>query len=430
MQAACDDEIRDALEAIVRAKRSTLIAALTRALGARNLEIIETALQDAFLEAAEGWPATGVPERPDAWLLTVARNRALDYARRQGRAEKRLLDLQQWGSERDDTLGPEAYVRLTHELRDDALRMMFVACHPSNSTESQIALTLRTLCGMDIDEIARALLSDPQAIAKRLVRARQSLRDADVEFDLPDAGELPERLPAVMKVIYLLFNEGYSSLRGSRQIREELCRESIRLGEVLASHELTSSPEVYALLALMLLQASRFEARTDDLGGLLTLADQDRSKWDQELIERGMSYLAMSATGDTLSEYHMQAAIAACHATAKTFTETNWPRIIDCYDTLLDISPTPIAAFNRAVALGLGRSPETGVESLEALSGERALSAYFPYHAALGAFRAQTGDIVGARASFATALGLAGTEPERRFIETRAARLVGPHQRR
>lgn len=423
MQPSVPAGVRQQLDAVIRAKRPALIAALTRAVGPRHLELVETALQDACLEAAEAWPNVGVPERPDAWLITVARNRALDALRRSGRAEKNAPVLQEWESGRESTTSPEAYVHLASELRDDTVRMMFVSCHPCNSLESQVALTLRSLCGMDIDEIARALRSDSQAVAKRLVRARQNLREAGVEFDLPNGRELLERLPAVMKVIYLLFNEGYSSLRGTRQIRRELCEESIRLGEVLASHQRTSGPPVFALLTLMLLQASRFDARTDELGGLLTLADQDRSQWDRSLIERGLQYLALSASGEIVTEYHLQAAIAACHATAKTFDDTDWTRIIGCYESLLTISPSPIVAFNRAVAVGFGHGVEAGLEALAALSGERALADYFPYHVALGEFRVRLGAIDAARTAFSAALRFAGTEPERRFVESRFARL-------
>jgi RNA polymerase sigma factor (sigma-70 family) len=418
-----DDTVRGQLEVIFRAKRSTLIAALTRGLGPRNLDIIEAALQDAFVEAAESWPATGVPQRPDAWLITVARNRALDHARRQGRTERNASALGDWDSARTETAAPVSDVRLAGEIKDEDLRMMFVACHPCNSVESQIALTLRTLCGMEIDEIARALLSDAQAVAKRLVRARQNLRDTGVEFDLPPADDLPQRLPSVMKVIYLLFNEGYSSLRGERQIREELCSESIRLGEILAGHPMTSGPRVDALVALMMLQASRLAARTDEVGALLTLADQDRARWDRALIGRGLRYLHRSASGNHLSEYHMEAAIAACHATAATFADTDWTRVVACYDTLLTVSPTPIAAFNRAVAIGFGGGPEQGLAALDALGGERALKTYFPYHMALGEFEARAERVDAARARLSHALSLAGTEAERTFVRKRIAAL-------
>jgi len=419
------DLVRSELEAVFRAKRAPLIAALTRAFGPRNLEIVENALQDACAEAAYAWRVSGVPQKPDAWLLTVARNRVLDQLRRRARAQRNAGALEAAELARGDDVEAESEVRLAAELPDDQLQMMFVACHPCNTIESQIALTLRTLCGMEIDEIARALLSEPSAIAKRLVRARESVRRARVEFDLPERSALPERLPAVLKVIYLLFNEGYSASRGERPIRHELCREAMRIGELLAEHERTASPKVHALLALMLLQASRLEARTDELGALLTLAEQDRSKWDHVAIERGLQHLARSASGEDVSEYHMEAAIAACHATARTFAETDWERVIGCYDTLLALFPAPIPAFNRAVAIGFGRGAEEGLRALEELSEERTLASYFPYHAALGEFLARVGRREEASSQLNRALTLAGTDAERAFVRKRIGEVAG-----
>jgi RNA polymerase sigma-70 factor (ECF subfamily) len=402
------------VERVFRTQRASLIAAMTRAFGPKNLDVIEATLQDAFVAAAEQWPADGIPDRPDAWILTVAKNRALDDLRRRGTSRANASAVEFHELTRAVTDGPN--VRMPGEIDDDELGMIFVACHPTNSIESQIALTLRTLCGMEIDEIARALLSDPQAVAKRLVRARQALRAAEIELAPPPPAELPARLGSVVKVIYLLFNEGYSSLRGPRHIRDELCREAIRLGEILARHPTTSVPHVHALVALMLLQSSRFTARTDDAGTLLTLEQQDRSAWDRERIARGLRYLERSASGSELSEVHLEAAIAACHATAPTFAETDWRRIIECYDALLAESSSPIAAFNRAVAIGFSRGPEAGLQELRSLRDAPALASYFPYLASLGEFERRAGDVAGARASFARALRAAGTDAERAFV--------------
>jgi RNA polymerase sigma factor (sigma-70 family) len=417
--------IRHELEGVFRRQRPSLLAAMTRALGPRNLDIIEAALQDAFVTAAEEWPATGAPDRPDAWILTAARNRALDYLRRSRTSRVKADDLREQAElVRADDAGTSA--RLKGEIEDDDLQMIFVACHPCNSLESQIALTLRTLCGMDIDEIARALLSDSQAVAKRLVRARQALREAGVELAFPPASEVEGRLASVTKVLYLLFNEGYSSLKGPRQIREELCREAIRLGEVLARHPATALPSVHALVALMLLQSSRLTARTDDAGALLTLEEQDRTAWDLDRITRGLHYLKASATGSELSEYHLEAAIAACHATAASFEETDWPRILASYDLLLAANDSPVIAFNRAVAVGFSRGPEEGLRELRRLRDAPALAAYFPYLAALGEFARRAGDLAYARASLTRALVAAGTDAEREFVSRRIAGL-GAH---
>lgn len=415
-------DVRGQLEGVFRRQRSSLLAAMTRVFGPRNLDVIEAALQDAFVSAADEWPSTGVPQRPDAWILTAARNRAVDYLRRsrtaRGKASALRDEEELWCAAEER---PRARVR--GELDDDDLQMIFVACHPCNSLESQIALTLRTLCGMEVDEIARALLSDPQAIAKRLVRARQALRDADVELAFPPPAEVGRRLVGVTKVLYLLFNEGYSSLKGPRQIREELSREAIRLGEILARHPLTGVPSVRALVAVMLLQSSRFAARTDDAGALLTLEEQDRAQWDRERIGRGLRYLAASATGSELSEYHLEAAIAACHATAPSFAETDWARILECYDALLAASGSPIAAFNRAVAVGFARGPEAGLRELRELGDAPTLANYFPYLAALGELARRAGDFATARASLTRALAAAGTDAERAFISRRLAGL-------
>jgi RNA polymerase sigma-70 factor (ECF subfamily) len=414
-------DVRAQLEKVFRTQRPALVAAMTRAFGPGNLDVIEAALQDAFVAAAAEWPASGAPDRPDAWVLTAARNRALDYLRRSGTSRSKAAAVSEHVEITRDDAGPTAHMR--GEIDDDELAMIFVACHPCNAIESQIALALRTLCGMEVDEIARALLSDEHAVAKRLVRARQALREAKVELVLPSTSELPERLGAVMKVLYLLFNEGYSSLRGARQIREEPCSEAIRLGEVLARHPATALPRVHALVALMLLQSSRFTARTDDAGALLTLEDQDRSAWDRDRIARGLRHLERSASGSDLSEYHLEAAIAACHATAASFGETDWRRIIECYDALLEASDSPIAAFNRAVAIGFSRGPAAGLAELRALHDAPALAGYFPYRLAVGEFERRAGEHTAARASFSRALEAAGTDAERAFVTRRLAEL-------
>lgn len=410
--------VRAQLDRVFRAERASLIAAMTRSFGPQNLDLIEAALQDAFVTAVEQWPSSGVPERPDSWILVAARNRVLDGMRRKA-TTKANADAVRVVEELAHTGDDPPQARMRDELGDDELEMIFVACHPCNTLESQIALTLRTLCGMEIEEIARALLSDGQAVTKRLVRARQALREAKVELAFPPKEEVAGRLEGVMKVIYLLFNEGYGSFRGPRHIREELCREAIRLGEVLARNPVTAVPRVHALMALMLLQSSRFTARTDDGGALLTLEEQDRAAWDRARIDRGLRFLERSASGHDLSEYHLEAAIASCHATAPTFAQTDWRRIIQCYDALLAASASPITAFNRAVAVAFGSGPEAGLAELEASGCERALGAYFPYHAARGELERRAGHFDAARAAFIKALDCGGTDAERAFVQRR-----------
>jgi RNA polymerase sigma-70 factor (ECF subfamily) len=272
---------------------------------------------------------------------------------------------------------------------------------------------------MEIDEIARALLSDVQAVAKRLVRARQALREAGVELALPPREELTRRLEGAMKVLYLLFNEGYSSLKGPRHIREELCSTAIRLGEMLARHSVTGVPRVHALVALMLLQSSRFAVRVDESGALRTLEEQDRSSWDRERIDRGLRYLEQSGSGEDLSEYHLEAAIAACHATASRFEDTDWHRIIECYDALLAANPSPITAFHRAVAVGFAEGPTAGLRELRSLRDAAPLAGYFPYYAALGEFERREGNTDAARGALSRGLEMAGTDAERAFVKRR-----------
>jgi RNA polymerase sigma-70 factor (ECF subfamily) len=317
--------------------------------------------------------------------------------------------------------GEEPRALLKAEIADDELRMIFVACHPANTLESQIALTLRTLSGMEIGEIARALLCDEAAVEKRLVRARQRLREADVSFELPAPAELAARLDAVIKVLYLLFNEGYSATRGDAPVRADLTSEAIRLTAALLDFPTTARPDVQALMALFLFQSSRFAARVGEGGSLLTLEEQDRSKWDAPRIQAGLMHLARSASGDRVTEVHLEAAIAACHATARTYAETDWPRIAAIYDDLAAQFPSPVVAVNRAVAIGRARGAEAGLAELRALEGDPKLASYHWLAAAIGQFSFELGRVDDARQAFRRALSLAGTEPERAFLTARLA---------
>jgi len=335
---------RELLERLYRQNGGALTSTLTRLLGPTRLDAVETVLHDTFVTALESWASAAVPDNPPAWLMTVARHRAFDVLKgERRRAGRTAVDLDSLPADARAGGGDPAVPAepsLRGEVADDELRMMFVACHPQLTLESQLALTLRTLCGFEVIEIARALLSEEAAIEKRLVRARQSLREAAVTFALPDRTEMTERVGAVARVLYLLFSEGYSAHRGDHPIREELCREAIRLSDLLLAAPALRTPEIQALQALMLLQASRLPARVDAEGNLRALAEQDRGLWDRALIRVGLDHLAASAEGEHVTEYHLEAGIAACHALAPRFEDTDWPRIVGYYDQLLDLNPS------------------------------------------------------------------------------------------
>lgn len=408
------------LELMYREHAARMIAALTRTLGPANLDLAEASVHDAFVTAMRQWPDRGTPDSPRAWLFTVARNRALDAVRRDGRfADKRTAIAAQLQRPPDALRGAFAW-----ELADDQLRMMFVTCHPALPVESRLALTLRTLCGLANEDIAAALLVRAQTLEKRLVRARKTLRDADIAFDLPGPAALAERTEDVLRVLYLLFSEGYSSHSGVRQIRVELCGEAIRLAGLLADHPPTASPRVHALLALMALQVSRTPARLDARGDLITLADQDRSRWDRASIQRGLEHLAAAATGDELSEYHLEAGIAACHAVAARFADTDWAQIARYYEQLAAINPSPVIRVNQAIALAYAYGPARGLALLAAIQDDPRLRDFGLLPAASGDMLADMGELRRAKQAYRRALSLVGTEPERRLLTQKLAELA------
>ena len=310
------------------------------------------------------------------------------------------------------------------EIADGQLRMMFACCHPALSRESQVALTLKTLGGLSVREIARAFLTDERATAQRLVRAKRTLREARVRFAVPAPDELPARLDAVLETLYLLFNEGYTAHAGDALTRAELCHEAIRLGEILVRHPAGDAPPAWALLALMLLQASRLPSRVDGRGDLLLLREQDRSRWDRALIRRGLQCLERAAAGDRASTYHLEAGIAACHAAAPSYEATDWRAVLDAYDGLLAQSGSPVVALNRAIAVAMVHGAAAGIAELERLRGLPVLDSYHLLPAALGALHAEAGDAARAAACYREALGKTESEPERRFLE-RKLREVG-----
>lgn len=407
-------------DGLFRHQYGQLVASLTRIFGAQQLDLVEDVVQEALLKALQQWGHKGLPDNPAGWLFRVARNGALDALRRERTLADKAATLARQLTETFP--GPEAALDADDwgdQLRDDQLRLMFGCCHPALPREVQIALTLKTLAGFGVPEIARAFLVPSPTIAQRLVRARRTIRDRDLSFAMPEADALPDRLDAVLAVLYLLFNEGYAAHSGPALTRHDLCAEAIRLGGILAATPTGDHPRVHALLGLFLLQASRLPARTDSAGGLLTLAEQDRARWDHRLIGAGMAALARAAAGPALTPYHLQAEIAACHALAPTHADTDWARILTAYDGLARLDPSPIILLNRAVALAEVAGGAAGLAEVARLSAHPALAAYPLAHATLANFHRRLGDTAAARHAYTTALHLTTNDAERHFLARR-----------
>lgn len=406
-------------EGLFRQEAGRLVARLTAHLGTHRLQLAEDVVQETLVRALQTWPYRGVPDNPAAWLTQAAKNLALDHLRREQRwntmADSIAAEHERWLATSSDE---------THDtFADDTLRLMFVCCHPQLSAEAQTALALRTLCGLSPTEIAAAFLTSEAAIAKRLVRSRQLIRDLALPFVLPEPANLPARLDAVLGTLYLLFNEGYKASGGERLVRDELCHEAIRLVTLLTQHPATQMPRTFALLALMLLNAARLPARTNDAGHLLRLHEQDRKSWDQPMIRHGIHCLGLAAQGDVISAYHLEAGIAACHSTATDDASTDWPRILTLYDHLLLLAPSPIAAMNRAVAVARVHGTAAGLAALDAITDRSKLDSYHLFHVIRGTFAAELGDNRGALTHFREAENLATLPAERDFITRRIAEL-------
>lgn len=388
-----------------RRELGRLVSILSRRFGVARLELCEDAAQTALLQAARWWPERE-PDEPSAWLYRVAHNYVLDELRREQRDRRYVAAV------------GDAERTQTDDGRDDVLRLLFVCADPALPPESQLVLALKTLCGFSTAEIARRLFQREDGVHKRLQRARARLRElGDARAD---AGALdPARTPAVLHVLYLLFNEGYSSAQPDRVIRRELCDEALRLALVLADDRAGARPETDALIALMCLHAARFDARVDACGGLLLLEEQDRDRWDRALIERGLAYLGRAARGDALSRYHAEAGIAAEHCLAPSFAATDWAAILELYDVLERVAPSPLHVLNRAIALAAAHGPEAGLAALAAFAAPTWLRAYYLWDAALGELYRRCGDRDRAREHTARALAAAPTQPERQLLERR-----------
>lgn len=405
-------------EHLFRHESGRMIAALTRVFGVHNLALAEDVVQDAFCRALEVWRVRGVPENPAAWLMATARNRALDVVRRERTARTfapemgRLLETE-WTA---PTVIDEAFA--AHVIRDEQLRMMFSCCHPRLPEEVQVALILNILCGFGAAEIAAAFLSGRAAIEKRIARGKKVLAGSRKLFDLAQA-EFSSRLPAVRRALYLLFNEGYHGASSESAVRAELCSEAIRLTALLLEHPPAATPETYALAALMCLHAARLPARVDAAGDLSALLDQDRARWDARLVAQGLAFLERSATGEELTAYHVEAAIAAEHAAAPSVEETDWSSIITLYDRLMAVAPSPVVALNRAIAVAERDGAERGIEELHAMADRDRLARYPFYPAAMGELELRRGNCETAGEHFAAALALARNPAERRFLQKR-----------
>ena len=385
-------DIAQLADHLFRHEAGKLVSVLTGIFGLERLQMAEDVVQEALVRALQTWPYYGVPKNPAAWLTQTAKNLALDVVRREKLfSEKQpqiITFIEQWTNECD----PEDSPSFDSEIKDRRLQLMFACCHPLIPQESQTALALKTLCGFSPAEISRAFLTTEAAIAKRLTRARQRIQELHVPFEIPSGGEIQGRLDGVLQTLYLLFNEGYKASSGDKLVREDICREAIRLTTLLAAHPVGDQPRVHALAALMLLNGARLPARVDDEGNILRLEDQDRSRWDRTMIAHGMLHLARSSRGETISEYHLQAGIAAVHCTSPDFESTDWERILSFYDQLIELDDSPVIALNRAVALAKVHGPRAGIEAVENIRQHQMLESYYLLYAVLAEFESQLSD--------------------------------------
>jgi RNA polymerase sigma-70 factor, ECF subfamily len=408
------EQLSRTIETLYRSESGRVLATLVRLLG--DLDLAEEAMHEAFAAALESWPQTGIPDKPRPWLISTARFKAIDVMRRRARFDRTQKDLALFieGRINEASLNDE-------EIEDDRLRLIFTCCHPALPPEAQVALTLREICGLTTEEIARAFLVTPATLAQRIVRAKAVIRDKEIPYQVPTPQELPARLDAVLQVIYLVFNEGYSAAAGAEVTRAELTGEAIRLGRLLT--ELQPEPEVIGLLALMLLQESRREARTSPTGQLILLEHQDRALWNREQIADGVALVEKALKSRRFGPYTLQAAIAAVHAEAESATATDWGQIVTLYNQLVRIQPSPVVQLNRAVAIAMRDGPEAGLPHIEALLEDGELANYYLAHSARAELYRRLGRTAEARSSYERALALTQQEPERQFLQERIRQL-------
>lgn len=420
--ARCSADVPGVLDHLFRRQAGQVVATLTRILGPRYLELAEDATQEALIRALRRWPLDGVPDNPAGWIAQVARRAALDALRRERmlREKRELLACEVASALVGEPVSPDA---LDHQLRDDQLRMLFTCCSPLLTREAQVALTLKTLGGLSVREIASAFLAEEATIAQRIVRAKRLLRERAVDFFDLDADDVMSRMDAVLAVLYLMFNEGYSAHQGETLVRRDLVDEAIRLAALVAHHPL-SQPRAHALLALLLFQAARLPARADNLGDLILLGDQDRRLWDRRLIAVALAELSASAEGAAFSAYHLEAEIASYHALASSYAETDWAAILRAYDDLLRLASTPVVALNRAVALAQVAGPEAGLAEIARIQAQPGMASYHLLHATAGELYRRLGRREEAAANYLRALALATAGPDQRFLRQRLSFLA------
>ena len=408
------EQLSKAIETLYRSESGRVLATLVRLLG--DLDLAEEAMHEAFAAALEFWPQTGIPDKPRPWLISTARFKAIDAMRRRARFN---------GAQRDLIAHMESRVNDApsgnEEIEDDRLRLIFTCCHPALPPEGQVALTPREVCGLTTEEIARAFLVTPATLAQRIVRAKAKIRETPIPYEVPTPQELPERLDAVLQVVYLVFNEGYSAGAGAEVTRAEITSEAIRLGRLLAG--LQPAPEVNGLLALMLLQESRRAARTSPAGELILLEHQDRALWNREQIAEGVGLVEKALSSRRFGRYTLQAAIAAVHAEAESTAATDWRQIVALYNQLVRIQPSPVAYLNRAVAIAMCDGPEAGLKNIDAVLEHGELANYYLAHSARAELYRRLGRTAEARASYERALALTQQEPERQFLQGRIRQL-------
>jgi RNA polymerase sigma-70 factor (ECF subfamily) len=408
------EELSKTVETVYRSESGRILATLVRLLG--DFDVAEEAMHEAFAAALDTWPKTGVPDQPRPWLISPARFKAIDGMRRRARFDNAQKDLTLHLESRVNEVSYE-----DEEIEDDRLRLMFTCCHPALPPEGQLALTLREVCGLTTEEIARAFLVTPATLAQRIVRAKAKIRDTPIRYEVPSPQELPVRLGAVLQVIYLVFNEGYSAAAGAEVTRADLTAEAIRLGRLVS--ELLPEPEVIGLLSLMLLQESRRAARTSPTGELILLENQDRSLWNREQIAEGVALLETALKSRRFGSYTLQAAIAAVHAESESVAATDWRQIVALYDRLARIQPSPVVQLNRAVAIAMRDGPEAGLTQINAVLEHGELANYYLAHSVRADMYRRLGRTSEARSSYEKALALTQQEPERQFLQERIRQL-------
>ena len=407
------EELGRTIETLYRSESGRILATLVRLLG--DLDVAEEAMHEAFATALDTWPKTGVPDNPRPWLISTARFKAIDGIRRRARFDSAQKDLDLY-LEPSVSEAPDK-----DEIEDDRLRLIFICCHPALPPEGRVALTLREVCGLTTEEISRAFLVTPATLAQRIVRAKAVIRDKAIPYQVPASQELPARVGAVLQVVYLVFNEGYSAAAGAEVTRAELTGEAIRLGRLLA--ELLPEPEVIGLLSLMLLQESRRAARTSPTGELILLENQDRSLWNRAHIAEGVALLEKALNSHRFGSYTLQAAIAAVHAQAESVAQTDWREIVALYDRLLEIQPSPVVRLNRAVAIAMRDGPEAGLTEIDAVLEHGELANYYLAHSVRADMYRRLGRTAEARSSYEKALALTQQEPEQQFLQERIRQL-------